>query len=142
MDATSKTQTEVKTAYAGLIVAWFCNVYIITKWNPPQRNISPWLLAGAISWTVYGMFGGFIMRKKFLKQSAEAPDLRTALGFWRAAHFVAFCCAMNSAIVGVVLRWLGIGWVTIWIFLGLGLAFLLLWRPRPPAVSAGQQASS
>lgn len=142
MDAMSRTQTAVKFVYVGFIGAWFCWIFLIAKMNRPHRSVSAWVLAAFVPAAVYAIFVGFAMRKKFFRRSAEAlsGDLRKALAFWRLAHFFSFCCAMNLTLLGVVLKFLGSDWILVGIFLGMGLAFLLLWRPRQLTVSGGQPA--
>jgi hypothetical protein len=140
LDAMSRTQTEIKFVYVGFIGAWFCFIYMIANMNRPPRSVSLWVLGALVFWAVSAVLAGFVMRKRFFRLSAEARsrDLRKALHFWKAAHFIAFCCAMNLTLLGVVLKFLGSGWSVAGIFFGLGLAFLVLWRPRELAMSGGQ----
>jgi hypothetical protein len=142
LDATSRTQTIIKFAYAGFIGAWFCLIFIMANMNLSHRGVSFWVLVASVFWAAYAIFTGFILRKKFFRRSTEvlSSDLSKALAFWRTAHFIGFCCAMNLTLPGVILKVLGSGWTVAWIFLGLSLIFLLLWRPRQLAVSAAQPA--
>jgi hypothetical protein len=138
----SRTQTEIKFVYTGFIGAWFCFIFMIAKMNRPHRSISLWVLVACVFWTAYSIFGGFTMRRKFFRRSSESlsGEPRKALAFWKVAHFIGFCSAMSLTLLGVVLKFLGSGWIVAGIFLGLGLTFLLLWRPRQLAVSVGQPA--
>jgi hypothetical protein len=92
--------------------------------------------------TVCGIASGFRVQKKLFAQSAESfpGDLGKALRLWKAAHSVGFCCAISPTIYGVALRILGSGWLVPGILFGVGLGFLLLWRPRQLAVSDVQPA--
>src|SRR5215470_6061229 len=132
MDAISKTQTGIKLVYAGHIVAWFCFLFIVHTMNPPRRNVSSLVVGAFVLVAVYAVVVGFVMRKKFFRQSTEAfpSDLRKALTLWRGAHMVGFTFAMSITIFGVVLKFLGSSWLMSGIFFGLSLVFLLLWKPR------------
>jgi hypothetical protein len=140
VDAISKTRTGIRLAYVGYIVAWFCFLFLVQTTNPPHRNVSSSVLVAFVVAAVYAVVVGFVMRKRFFRQSTEAfaGNLRKALGLWRAAHIIGFTCAMNVCIFGFVLKFLGSSWLVPGIFFGLSLGFLLLWRPRQLAVSGAQ----
>lgn len=127
----SRTQNGIKVVYVGHIVAWFCFLFITRTMNPPHRSVSPLIPVALALAATYAVVVGLVMRKKFLRQSAEAiPDNpRKALAHWMAAHFISFSCAMSIAIFGVALKFLGSSWLVPGIFFGLSLCFLLLWRP-------------
>jgi hypothetical protein len=140
LDAKSRTQTEINFVYIAFIGVWVCYIFVISKINPLHRSVSPWVVVPFVVGSVYSVLVGFTMRKKFFRQSAEAisGDLRKALRKWKVAHFIGFACAMSLALYGVALKILGSDWVVAGIFLGLGLALLLFWRPRQLDVSGGQ----
>ncbi len=108
--------------------------------NPPDRSVSPWVLVASVVAAAYAVGTGFVMRKKFFRQSTAAlpSDLHKALNLWRVAHILGFTCAMNLTIFGVILRFLGSSWLVPGIFFGLSLMFLVLWRPRQLAVSTAK----
>lgn len=110
--------------------------------NPPHRNVSSSVLVAFVVAAVYAVVVGFVMRKKFFRQSTEAlpGNLRKALALWSAAHLIGFGCAMSIAIFGVVLKLFGCSWLGAGIFFGLSFGFLLLWRPSQLAVSGAQPA--
>jgi hypothetical protein len=111
--------------------------------NRPLHSVSSWVLSGLIFVAVYAVIAGFLMRKKFFRQSAEArsvDDLPKALKFWKLAHIIGFCFAMDLALFGSVLKFLGRSWLVPGIFFSLSLGFLLLWRPRQLAQSGVQPA--
>ena len=85
---------------------------------------------------------GFVMRGRLFKLSTEAlpHDPHKAIQFWRLSNFMGFCCALNPALYGVVLKVLGSGWLVPGMLFGLSLGFLLVWRPRRLAVSTLQPA--
>lgn len=141
-DPISKTQTEIELAHVGFILAWFCLLFMAHKMNPPHRNVSTWVLVVVSVASVYVVVAGFVMRKKFFKMSSEAlpSDARKATKLWRSANSISFCCALNPPIYGLVLKILGSDWLVPGILFGLGLGFLLLWRPRQLAVSDVQPA--
>jgi hypothetical protein len=108
--------------------------------HPPDRSVSPWVVVASVVAATYALGTGFVMRKKFFRQSTEAfpGDLQKALNLWRVAHISGFTCAMNLTIFAVMLRFLGSSLLVPGIFLGLSLMFLVLWRPRQFAVSSAQ----
>jgi hypothetical protein len=142
LDAISKTQNEIKFAYAAFVGSWFCFLFVVHTMNRPLHIVSSWVLGGLVFASVYAVIVGFVMRKKFFGQSAEAlsVDLPKALKFWKLAHIIGFCFAIDLAIFGSVLKFLGSSWLVPGIFFGLSLGFLLLWRPRQLAQSGVQPA--
>jgi hypothetical protein len=131
-DPISKTQTEVELSYVGFIVSWFCFLFVVHKMNLPLRNVSARVFVAFCIFAASAIVVGFMMRSRFFKLSAEAlpHDPRKAGHFWRGANFISFCCAINPAIYGVVLKILGSSWYVAGVFFGLSLVFLALWRPR------------
>ena len=75
---------------------------------------------------------GVLIRKKFFARASEAlrDDPRKAFVAWKVGNTVGFSCAFSISLAGFALRVLGSDWLAPAIFFGLGLAFLLLWRPR------------
>jgi hypothetical protein len=142
MDAISRTQTEVKSVHRGFILAWFCFLFMVHKMNLPLRDVSARVFVVFCILAASAIVVGFVMRRRFFKLTTEAlpHDPRKASQFWRSANFISFCCAINATIYGVVLKSLGSGWLVPGILFGLGLGFLLLWRPRQLAVSDVQPA--
>jgi hypothetical protein len=141
-DPVTKTQTEIDLAHVGFIGAWFCCLFMVHKMNLPRRDVSAGVLVAFVFTAVCVVAAGFVMRKKLFAQSAESlpGDLGKALRFWRGAHFTSFSNAMSMTILGAVLKFLGSGWNVAGIFFGLGLGFLLLWRPRQMAATSAQPA--
>jgi hypothetical protein len=135
----SRTQDGIKVVYVGHIVAWFCFLFMVYTINPPHRSVSSLIPVAFALAATYAISVGFVMRKKFLRQSTEAlPDNPPkALALWRAAHLISFSCAMSIAIFGFALRFLGSSQLVPGIFFGLSLCFLLLWRPSQLAVESG-----
>ena len=115
MDSISKTQTGIKLAYVGHIVAWFCFLFLVHSINPPRRNVSSLVLVAFVLVTVYAVVVGFVIRKKLFRQSTEAlpNDLGKALSLWNGAHFIGFSFAMSITIFGVVLKFLGSSWFVV-----------------------------
>jgi len=142
MDATSRTQTEVKSTHRGFILAWFCLLFMVHKMNLSLRDVSAWVFVALCALSASAIGAGFVLRVRLFKLSIEAlpHDPRKASQFWRGANFISFCCAINPTIYGVVLKILGSSWLVPGILFGLGLGFLLLWRPRQLAVSDVQPA--
>lgn len=141
-DATAWVQTEVKVVYCGFILAWFCLFFLVHQINAALRDLSAWVFGAVCILAVCAIQAGFVMRRRFFKLTSEAlpRDPSKARQFWRSANFISFCCAMNPTIYGVVLKILGSGWLVPGMLFGLGLGFLLLWRPRQLAVSSAQAA--
>jgi hypothetical protein len=141
LDAIS-TQTEIKLAYRGFILAWFCFIFMVHEMNLPYRSISAWVLLAFAFAALCVMASGFVMRKKLFAQSAESlpGDLGKAIRHWRGAHFIGFSFAMNLTIFGAVLKFLGSSWYVAGIFFGLSLGLLLLWKPRELTLSNRQPA--
>jgi len=110
---------------------------MVHKMNLPLRDVSARVSVVLCILAVSAIAVGFVMRRRFFKLTTEAlpHDPRKASQFWRSANFISFCCAMNPTIYGVVLKILGSGWLVPGMLFGLGLGFLLLWRPRQLAVS-------
>lgn len=142
MDAIYRKLTEVKSAHRGFILAWFCFLFVVHKMNLPLRDVSAWVFVVLCVLAASTIVVGFAMRRRFFKLATEAlpHDPRKASQFWRSANFISFSCAINPTIYGVVLKILGSGWLVPEILFGLGLGFLLLWRPRQLAVSDVQPA--
>lgn len=142
MDAISRTQTEVKLAYRGFILAWFCFLFMVYKMNLPLRHVSARIFVALPILAAFAIFLGFAMRRRLFELTNEAlpHDPSKASQFWRGANFISFCCAINPTIYGVVLKMLGSGWLVPGLLFGLSLGFLLLWRPRQLAVSGVQPA--
>jgi len=112
--------------------------------NRPLRSVSSWILGGLVFAAAYIVTMGFVLRKRFFRQSTEAlaVDLPKALKFWKVAHIIGFCFAIDLAVFGSVLKFLGSSWLVPGIFFGLSLGFLLLWRPRQLAPSDVQPESA
>jgi hypothetical protein len=93
--------------------------------NRPLRAVSSWVLGGLVFAAVYMVIMGFIIRKKFFRQSVEAfsVDLPKALKLWKVAHIIGFCFAKDLAFFGSVLKLLGSTWLMPGIFFGLSWAF-------------------
>jgi hypothetical protein len=139
---TAWAQTEVKFFHRGFILAWFCFLLIVLRMNPALRETSAWAFVALCIWATCGIVVGFVMRRRFFRLSSEAlpHDPRKASQFWREGNIISFGCAINATICGVVMRILGSGWLVPGLLFGLGLGFLLLWRPRQLAVSTIQTA--
>jgi hypothetical protein len=71
---------------------------------------------------------------------AYAAFFGTSLKFWKAAHIIGFCVAIDLALFGSALRFLGSSWFVPGIFFALSLGLLFLWRPRQLAQSGVQPA--
>jgi hypothetical protein len=139
---TALVQTEVKVVHRGFILAWFCFLFMVYKMNLSLHDVSVWVFVALSVLAACAIVVGFVMRGKLFKLTSNAlpNDPRKASQFWRSANFISFSCAMNPTIYGVVLKILGSGWLVPGILFGLGLGFLLLWRPRELAVSTVQPA--
>jgi hypothetical protein len=103
----------------------------------PLRHVSAWLFVALCILATYAIFVGFVMRRRFFKRATGAlpHDPRKASQFWKSANVISFCSATNPTIFGVVLKILGSSWLVPGILFGLGLGFLLLWRPRQMTVN-------
>jgi hypothetical protein len=112
LEARSRMQTELWISYGGFIVAWFCFFFVIQMMNPVRRNVSSLVFVALAAAAVYAITVGFVMRKKLFALSAKTlpANPQKALGQWRAANIIGFSCAMNPAILGVVLKFLGASW--------------------------------
>jgi hypothetical protein len=141
-DTISKTQTEIEIVHVGFLSAWFCLLFMVHSMNPPVRSVSVWVLAVLVFASVYVVLIGFVTRKKTFRRSDEAlpGDLPKALKFWKSAHVIGFVYAMNLALFGFVLKFLGSNWLVPGILFGLSLGFLLLWRPRQMTGNSAQLA--
>lgn len=142
MDAISKTQNEIKFVYAAFVGSWFCFLFMLHNMNRPLRSISPWLWGGLVFAGAYSVSIGFVVRRRFFKRSAEvfSLDLPKALKFWKTAHFFSFCVAIDLALFGFALKFLGSTWLVPGIFFALSLGLLWLWRPRQFAQRGGEFA--
>ena len=140
LDATSKTQTEIKLVHVWFMSTWFLLIFMAQQMNLPHRSVSSRALVASVVAALIFVADGFFMRKRFFKLSTESfpRDVGKALRLWRGAHLISFCCAMSVAILGFVLKFFGNSWLVPGIFFSLSLGFLLLWRPRQLAVSAVQ----
>jgi hypothetical protein len=142
LDAIARTQTEIKLAYRGFILAWFCFLFMVHEMNLPHRSVSSWVLVAFVFAAVCAAAAGFVMRKKLFALSTESlpGDPSKVLRLWRGAHFISFSNAMSLTILGVALRFLGTSWLVPGVLFGLSLGFLLLWRPRQMAANSAQPA--
>jgi hypothetical protein len=140
-DTISKVQTEIELVHIALLGSWFCFLFMLHTMNPRVRSVAVWVVAAFISACVYVFVFGFVTRKKIFRRSAEAlpGDLPNALKFWKLAHIIGFGYAMNLALSGFALKFLGSNWLVPGILFGLSLGFLLLWRPRQIASIGGAQ---
>jgi hypothetical protein len=100
--------------------------------EPQSGSVSPLVLVAFAAAPVWLIAMGFVMRKKFFAQSAEAlcADPQKALNRWRAANLIGFTFAMNPTVFGVALKFFGTSWLVSGIFFAVGLGLLVLWRPR------------
>jgi len=130
----SRMQTELWIVYGSFILAWFCFFFMIQVMKPARRNVPSLVFVAfaAAAAAVYAITMGFVMRKKFFAQSAEAlpSDPRKAFNKWKAANFIGFTSAMNPTIFGAALKFIGASWVVPSILFAVGLGLLVLWRPR------------
>ena len=135
LDATSRTQTVLKAAYAGHILAWFCFLFLVHTLNPPHREFSTLVLIVLFVAALAAIVVGFVIRKKTFAQSTEAfpRDPRQSLRLCRAANLIGFSCALSVAVYGVALKRLGSSWLVSGTLFAVSLGFLLLWKPRPLA---------
>jgi len=142
MDTISRTQKEVKLVHRVFILAWFCLLFMVHTMSVPLRHVSAWLFVALCILAAYAIFVGFAMRKRYLKRAREAlsHDSPKASQFWKSANVISFCSATNPTIYGVVLKIFGSSWLVPGILFGLGLGFLLLWRPRHLSVNDVQLA--
>jgi hypothetical protein len=142
MAAISKSQTEIKLAHGGFILAWFCFLFMVHEMHLPHRSVAAWVFVVVCGFAAYSTVVGFVLRKRFFKQSTEVIPHNPGMAnrHWRAANLLSFCSAFNLTICGAVLKYFGSDWLLPAIFFGLSLGFLLLWRPGELAVSGGQPA--
>lgn len=133
----TKAEREVWVVYGGHVVAWFCFGFILRSLNIPTRHVSAWVPLGLAAGAVYSVVVGFVMRRKFFVVPAEgvAVDSSRVLNRWRMGNFTGFAGATTITFLGFVLKILGSTWLLPGIFFGVGLGFLLLWRPRPLPLS-------
>jgi hypothetical protein len=129
----SKAESKMWVAYGAHIFAWFCYGYILRSLALPTRHVSPWVPLGLAAAAVYSVVVGFVIRRKFLAFPAEgvALDFSSVLKRWRVGNFTCFACATTITLLGFALKILGSTWLLPGIFFGVGLGFLLWWRPRP-----------
>jgi hypothetical protein len=141
-NAISGTQTEIELAHVGFVFSWFCLLFMVHKMNLPLRAVPAPAFVVLCIFAASAIVACFVMRRRLFKMTTEAlpDDPRKASQFWRSANLGSFVCAMNPAICGVVLKILGSGWLVPGMLFGVGLGFLLLWRPRQLAVSDVQPA--
>lgn len=137
-----KTQTGVKLVHRVFLLTWFCFLFIVHKMNLPLRDVSTWVIVVLCVLAASAIGVGFVMRRRFFKLMTEVlpHDPDKARQFWTSANLISFCCALNPAIYGVMLKIAGSGWLVPGILFSLGLGFLLLWRPRQLSASGVQPA--
>jgi putative Mn2+ efflux pump MntP len=142
LTAISKTQNGIQFTYAAFVGSWFCFLFMVHTMNRPLRSVSPWVEGSFIFAGVYLAIVGFGMRKRFFRQAKAAltADVPKALRLWKVGHIIGFCFAIDLALFGSVLKFLGSSWLVPGIFFGLSLALLLLWRPRQLAYNPLQPA--
>jgi hypothetical protein len=99
--------------------------FMANEMNVPRQRVSSWIWGGLVCASVYVVITGFVMRKKFFRWSAEAVslDFPKAVRFWRAANIFGFIFALNLAIFGFVLKFLGSSWLAPGILFGLSLGY-------------------
>ena len=107
------TQTGVKSVHRFFVLAWLCFLFIAHKMNPPLRDVSAWVFVAFCVLAAIVIGAGFVMRRRFFKLMTEAlsQDPGKASQFWTSANLISFCCALNPAIYGVVLKIAGSGWL-------------------------------
>jgi hypothetical protein len=115
---------------------------MVDKMNLPLHDVSTWIFVTFCILAVFVIFVGYVMRMRRFKLTTRilTHNPRKAIQIWKSTNFISFCFAISPTIYGAVLKILGSGWLAPGMLFGVGLAFLLLWRPRQLAVSAIQPA--
>ena len=125
----AKVRSKIWILYGAYVFMWCDFLYMLHFLRTSTRVLPPWILPAFAAVGMYFIVSGALMRKKYLAQTAVAAhgDASKAL----VPHIIGFSSAIAIAILGFLLKFLGATWRVTAIFFGIGLVFLLLWRPRP-----------
>ena len=133
----SKAERKMSVVYGAHVFAWFSYGFILRSLKIPTRHVSAWVPPGLAAAAVYSVVVGFVMPRKFFVVPAEGVvvDSSRVINRWRVGNSTRFACATTITLLGFTLKIIGSTWLLPGIFFGVGLGFLLLWRPRPLPLS-------
>ena len=129
----AKVRTKIWVLYGVFVFIWFNILYLLHFLKTSTRVLAPWILPAFAALGIYLIVSGALMRKKYFAQTTVAAhdDASKAFVPWWLGNIYGFSSAITIAVLGFWLKFLGAPWSVTAIFLGIGLVFLLLWRPRP-----------
>jgi hypothetical protein len=133
LDSKPKAERKMWVVFGAHVFAWFSYGFMLRLLDTPTRHVSSWVPLGLAAGAVYSIVVGLVMRRKFFAVPTDgvAVDSSRVLNRWRVGNFTGFACATTITLLGFALKILGSTWLLPGIFFGVGLGFLLLWRPRP-----------
>ena len=129
----AKVRTKIWVLYGFYVFVWCDFLYLLRFLRTSTRVLSPWILPAFAALGIYFIVSGALMRKKYFARTTVAAhgDASKALVLWWKGNIIGFSSAIAIAVLGFWLEFLGATWKVTAIFFGIGLVFLLLWRPRP-----------
>jgi cytochrome b561 len=115
-------------------------LYVYMSRTAPTAATPNWVIFYGISALAVGELGAMVVfRKIFILRSEEIlqaePQDTKALARWRTGYICLYCFALAIAIYGLLLHFLGFGFVQVAPFFAVGAIFILLLSPRRAALS-------
>jgi hypothetical protein len=115
-------------------------LYVFMSRAVPTAATPNWVIFYGISALAVGEIGAMVvLRKIFVLRCEEIlqaePQDTKALARWRTGYICLYCFALAIAIYGLLLHFLGFGFVQVAPFFAVGAIFILLSSPRRLALS-------
>jgi hypothetical protein len=145
MASREKTVAEIWTIYATFVITFFLFIFMIQMVKPPEKPVSPVVIAAFAFAAISYVPIGATLRKRFLDGASESlrkdPADSKGLRLWRTGNIFSFCIAESAMLFGVALKFLGARWLVSGIFFTFGLV-LLVWRTPKLEICASADQSA
>jgi len=117
-----------------LLVAAFVDMWVPEQIHVHERPVTSALVIAIAALAASALISMVVLRRRMLSGSEDIlrtkPDDRVAGKKWFLGHLVTMVCCLAVVLYGVILRFLGAGKAVAFSFYGVGIAAMIVFKPR------------
>jgi hypothetical protein len=134
MNPTKFTLRNVRILHAVSLLTMFLYIIVLRLIKTPDQTVPPGIVL-AFAFAAFSNVGiALFIRSRKVQPSEEKlrtqPNDPGALNQWRVGMIISFVLAETIALLGFVLKFLGVEWKIAGAFFALAIFLMLLWMPR------------